>query len=604
MTRHAARAALVILALALVILVGPGMHASGALTEVGPLELGAGAAPIGTRTRGAVREDVDGYRVQPRSEAVVVVPLTLPRPYEERTLVRIWAYGPAGVRTTAVLRAADGSERTLGRATTWTGRVFDVTEEARRGAVELRVRGENSTDQPVLFLDRLAPVAATGSIELTASPGGVGLLVGVVTLMVLALAGRLGRHWSLALALAAFAALLWDDVTGTSLKPLEGVDATTWNTATQASWFGFDDGLLSGSWQGISSLGVQIFHALTPVVGTVFVSARVAALLASLAALAAVYALAYRATGRFGAIVAVVLGAAALGLHEAVGAGSTLPVLVLAGALFGYALHAALSEATPVAIGVVGAAAALLVLADPAWLPGALLAVAVVALACSAPGQRLRIARLGLVTMVVCVLPHLVSTAGQNDGRMLANQDVRAVAARNIEFLGDGHGAPTPQQYAADPRSGRPVTLTGYLFTDHSIQQVAGGTLAGGQDGIEAFVGTDRLASFGTVSMILLIAGAAFVLLLARLRMLALLAALVASPTLFIAAQTGGDAAMAGAVLWPVLLACAAILVHAAVELARPSVERRMWRLGRRLQRARLPDAPRAAPAAPQRRRT
>jgi hypothetical protein len=603
MTRNVARAGLVLLALAATILIGPGLHAAGTLTEISPLELGEGAAPVDVKTRGPVAEDIDGYRVQPGGEAVVTVPLTLPQPYDGRTLLRVWAYGPEGVRTTAALRAADGSERHLGRASTWGGKLFDVTEEARRGAAWIRVRAENPTADDVLFLDRLAPVAVAGSLEPEASALSVGLLVLLLTSLLLELAGRLRRHWPLSLLLALAAVVLWSNVSDTGTTPLEATSAATWAAATSASWFGFHDGLLSGSWQSLSSLAVQVFHALTPIVGTAPASARSAAALSGVVAFAAVYALAYRAAGRLGAVAAVLLGLTAVEMHDAVAAGSALPVLVLAGALFAYALHACLAQATPLAIGILGAAVALVMLSDPAWLPGAVVAVVVVAVVCADPTQRVRVVRVGLLAALVFALPHLVSTASQNDGNLFANQKARATAARNIEFVGRGHGAPSPQQYARDPLSGEPVTLTGYLLGDHTVAELVGGALAGGQDSIGAFVRSDGPV-LGTFAVILSLAAALFVLLLQRLRLLVLLAPVVAAPALFIAAQAGTDPAAAGAVLWPVMLTSVAILVHAAARLSAPLLQpyvARIDALGTRLHALRRPA--RGASAAPRRRR-
>ncbi len=597
LTRHLARGALVLLALATVLLVGPGIHASGTFREVAPMDLGTGAPNAGVRTRGPVREDIDGYLVEPGGEAVAWVPLSLPDPGSGRTLLRVWAYGPQGVRTTAVLRAADGSERTLGRASNWVGKVFDVTEEARLGAVVLRVRGESSSRQPVLFLDRIAPIAASGTLEPSASSWSVGLLVLLVAAMLLELAGRLRRHWPLALVLAIAGAVLWGVVTRDGIDPVPG--AGTWAAATAATWLGFDDGLLSGSWTSLSSLAVQVFHALTPLVGTAPASARTATLLATLAALAAVYALAFRAAGTPAALVATLLGVAALDLSGAVSSGSIVPVLVLAAALFGYAVHACLARATPGAIAALGAAAVVLSLADPAWLPGAVIAVLIVALACAPRGARLRVAGAGMLAVVVFALPHLTSTAGQHDGNPFADLQARATAARNIEFLGKGHGAPSPQQYAADPLGGRPVTLGGYLFADHSPTQLLGGTLAGGRDSIAAFGEAGRPAILGVLVLLLLPAGVAYVLLLKRLRLLVASAALVAAPTVFIASRTGADPVAAGAVLLPAMLACAAILVHAAGRLAQPVLAARLPGLPALAGRLRLPARLRRASTEP-----
>jgi hypothetical protein len=133
--------------------------------------------------------------------------------------------------------------------------------------------------------------------------------------------------------------------------------------------------------------------------------------------------------------------------------------------------------------------------------------------------------------------------------------------ARNAEFLATGrHGAPTPAQAGRDPLAGEPVTLAGYVFGDHSLTQVAGSTLVGGQR---------ALAAFGVSAVALL--GVAYLLLLPRLRRLALVPLLIPLPTLFIAGRTAADPFAAAAVWWPVLPASAAVLAYAAVALVRAS---------------------------------
>lgn len=566
MMRHALTGALVIFALAAMIIVGSDMRATGSLTEVAPLELGEANAPIGVRTRGALTENADGYRVGPGGQAVVIVSLTMPQPDGGRTLLRVWAYGPDGVRTTAVVRAADGSERTLGRAFNWVGQTFDVTEEARLGGVQVRVRGENSTDQPVLFLDRLAPIVATGTLQPGASPGAVGLLVLLLTSALLALAGRLLWHWPLAFLLAVVAAVLWRDAIGGGTAPVTGEGAAAWQAALQASWFGFDDGLLSGAWVNLSSLAVQALHAFSVVVGTAPAACRSAAVLTTLTAIAIVYAVGFRAAGRLGAIVAALLVSIALDLHDIVATGSTVPVLVAAAGCFTYVLHAAVAQATRSAICALAAAAALLMLADPAWLPGAVLAVLIVGWWCSERAERLGILRVGLLAVIVSCLPHLVSVAGQNDGRLFAAQQARAAAAHRIEFLAPGQPA---RDSPGEPR----VTFSGYLFGDHSVVQFVGGALSGAQESVSAYTRGGRSALLGATSAALFGAAVLFVLLLPRLRLLVLLAPLVAAPTLFIAARTHSDPVPAGAVMLPAMLACIVILGHAVGRLLRAHVE-------------------------------
>ncbi len=575
MTPHRVTVALALLAVVTAILVAPGMHAEGALQETNALELGAGSRAQGAVTRGAVSDDVDGYVVGARGSASASVPVTLPYPGEEnRTLLRVWAYGLPGVRTVVVLRAADDSERVLGRPERWTGKTFDVTEQARLGPGVLYARAVNAGPQPALFLDRIAPVTAPASIALTAPAWSVGVLVALLTAALLALARRLDRHWPLALVLGVTAGALWHEIAADAFFPLSSDAEATWSAATTASWLGLHDGALWGSWSGLSSLAVQLSHAFTPIVGTASSSARAAAMPTALLALAAIYALGNRAAGRAGAVVAVVLAAVAGAAHESVIAGAPLPALVLAGAVFGYALHACAARATPAAISVLGASAALLALAEPAWLPGAAVAVVVVALARAGSGWRLRVAGTGLLAIGVCLLPHLASTASQNDGRLLAGVQASAITARNAEFRAGTHGAPSLPERLRDPLGGRPLTLGGYLFSLHSPRQVIGGVPAGARASLAALYAAPGARVLSALALLALVGGVLFVLGLPGLRMLVLVPPLVAFPTLFMADHNAFDPAGAGAAMWPALLACAAIFATTAGRLARRQRDR------------------------------
>lgn len=595
--RQVLTTSLVVLAVVAALIVGPGIRASGDLQEVGALSLGSDNSLVQAVTRGDVSEDENGYRVGGDGQATVTVPLSLPTPREGRTLVRIWAYGPEGVTTTVVLNSADGAERTLGQPGQWVGETFDVSREARSGTARLRVTSENTLDDSVLFFDRVAPVAAPDSATVTASAWSVGLLVLLTSSALLALAGRIHRHWPLPLVLAGTAGLIWSEILDKSLEPLAPDVAATWNAATEASWFGFHDGLLWGSWQTLSSLGVQVLHAFTPIVGTAAVSARSASLLAALVALAAVYAFGNRAAGRLGGLVAIGLAIAATPFRDAAIAGSTLPVLVLAGALLGYSIHACLAQATPLAIVLLAGGVTIVTLADPAWLPGGLAVIAIVAAACGEKGQRLRVLGIGLLATFVLLTPHLASSAAQNDGSLFSNMSARAIAARNAEFQGAGHGSPTPLELATDPLGGRPVTLPGYLFGDHSVSQFIGGVLSGGQESLAAFGEASGPLAIGGLAFGLAVIGVLYVLILPRLRLLVLLPPLVAAPTLFIASRTDADPLAAGAVIWPPMLVCAGILAYAVVSLARPTVEPRLATL-RHLRTRLTPPRSRRRPSA------
>lgn len=572
MWRRVVTGLLVLAAVAAAILVGPDIHSDGDITEVDPLELGV-QSPILAQTTGRIDQDEHGYRVLSGGRGTATVPFVLPDPGDGRTLLRIWAYAPDGVSTAVALQFAKGSERFLGRPKQWVGKSFDVTDEARGGSVRIVARSVNRTDEPVLFLDRIAPVAAPASARATASAWSVGLLVALLAAALLALAARFRTHWPLPLLLGGAAALLWADVPSLSLEPLSPDVAPTWNAVRDASWFGFHDGLFWGSWELLSSLTVQFFHALTPFVGTAPVSARSAGIFVGLLALAAVYALGNRAAGRLGAVVATCLALASDAFRDAAVAGTSLPVLILAAALFGYALHACLAEASIPAILLLAGGVALLAIAEPTWLPGGLGALVLVALAYAPEGQRLRGLGAGLLAVAILLIPHWASTADQHEGSMFADMSARATYARNVEFLDGGHGAPTAVEFSRDPISGRPVTLSGYLLRDHSVSQATGGVLAGGHQAFSAIARRDASGILGLLAFVVLLLGAVYVLILPRLRALVLLPPLIAAPTLFFADREAMSAFAAAAPMWPALFAVGGILAYAVVKLARPYVQ-------------------------------
>ena len=130
-------------------------------------------------------------------------------------------------------------------------------------------------------------------------------------------------------------------------------------------------------------------------------------------------------------------------------------------------------------------------------------------------------------------------------------------------------GAPSPLERILG-QSGRRLTLADYLFSLHSPSQVVRGVPAGARDSLTALY-----PSSGVLVVIAIVAGALFALCLPGLRLLALIPPLVSLPTLFMAERGALDPAAAGALIWPVALACVAILAVAAGRLARPLLRRR-----------------------------
>jgi hypothetical protein len=320
-------------------------------------------------------------------------------------------------------------------------------------------------------------------------------------------------------------------------------------------------------------LVVQLFHALIPLTGTAAVSARTASMVIALVALAAIYALGHRAAGRLGALAALGAAVAAAPLRDAAVAGDALPVLVLSGALFVYALHAALAQATRPAMVTLAAAAALVALADPAWLPGAVLVVVLVALLRAGTAGRRRAVGAGLLTLALLLAPHVASTADQNAGRPFADLSARAITARNAEFEPGTHGAPTAGQLTRDPLSGDRVSLASYILGDHSAGEVADGVASGANDAAGAYAARGGAGLLASLALALVAIGTLYLLVVPRLRLMVLLPPLITIPALFIADRGGEDAAAAAAVAWPAFLAAGAMGAYAVAQLLRPLAE-------------------------------
>jgi hypothetical protein len=227
--------------------------------------------------------------------------------------------------------------------------------------------------------------------------------------------------------------------------------------------------------------------------------------------------------------------------------GNSIGTLVLAGCLFLIATHRVLVRADRTGMLLLGAAGALAILAEPTWWPGVLAAVVLLA-AREAPKDAIR-SSLGfaLVTLVLLSLPGRAIAAHEFDGDLTGDLAARATQARNAEFPG---------------RTGT-VGLAGYVFGDHSIGEVAGGTLSGAHDGLTAFARRPETKLVGLLVFLVELGGAAFVLLLPRLRLLVVIPAMVALVPWFFTGRDALDPLVAGSAFWPALLVGAAAVAYA-----------------------------------------
>ncbi len=546
------------------------------------LDLGSADQATKALTYGPVDRNVDGFVVAARSSGSVYITLPFAAlPKSERAVVDITAYGQSGMVVRADLLGKGKASEVGSLASAATGRTFDVTEAVRSGRNVLRVEVDHSSaGGPALFLDRIELVRASGEAGSDAPFWFVALWVALMAVAILRLAGWLGRHWHLPLLLGISAGLLWEPLGDLALKALEPSVTPFADAVDRATWFGLETGLLSGSYGDLSPLAVQLAHLVSPLTGTGSSGVRSAAVLVAVLALIVIYVAGVRVSGRVAGAVAI--GAAMLSdaFRDGAISGGALPALVVAGALLLLAIHVCLARAGRIEAVLLGAAGAVVTLADPLWLAGVTVAVAVLVAIQGQRPERLRVLAVALLTLVVLVLPNRVSTAHQSGGDLFADVGDRATAARTIELQ---ERLPAPRRGVSQPPAER-VGLGGFIFGDHSLSVVVGGTLSGLYDGFEAASerGNTRLA--GLVAFTIAILGALYLLIVPRLRLLVLLPVLVAASTFFIASRGAISPYIAGAPLWPALFVAGGVLVSIVVKevpVSKALAERR-FRLGRR----------------------
>jgi hypothetical protein len=314
-------------------------------------------------------------------------------------------------------------------------------------------------------------------------------------------------------------------------------------------------------------------------------------MLVGVGAVVAIYALGRRVAGLVGAVTAVTCALLTDPFRLSLSTGDATGTLVLAGVLFLIAVHRTLQRADREAAILLGAAGAIAVLADPTWWPGVVAAIVLLALREAPAGTRRRVLVTGLVVFAVLTLPSRVSVSHQTKGDLSADVTARTTLARNVEFVGRGHGAP-PNRAALDdaPYSGKQVGLGAYIFGDHSLSVVAGGTLTGAYDGLSAGAARPEAKLFGLLAFLAELAGVVFLLLLPRLRLLVVIPALVALVPWFIASRNGIDPFAAQVAFWPAMLVGVASLAYAGWGLARDRLQgtRLAGVLGRRAGALRL----------------
>jgi len=545
----------------------PDISVSSSAEDVEVLELGIGATPKGAvatgsrfRTSGAssvddprgttVEEDRNGYAVQGRANGTVTLPLRVRLAQDDRAFVELWTYGGPSLETTAEVQASGGSRQLLGSPGqgTWQGKRFDVTDVAGDGRLVLRVSARNDGDASALFFDRVVLVREPSDIQASASPALVALWLGLIASTILQLFGRLRRHWPLPLLIAIAGFTFWTNVDyiGTFRPP------AVWTLATQADWLDLQSGLLSGSFGSASGLTVQLFHALMPITGKGDAGAVAASAFIGVAAVAALYALGNRVAGRLAAVVTVLLALVVGSFREAATDGSSTTTLILAATLFAYALHASLAETNLPAVILLAAAGAVAVLADVLWLPGVIVCIPLCALLYGPRGERLRIAGLGLLILALILAPNRASVADQGGGSLVADLDARATQARNLENLLEEGAAPSQDT----------VGLGAFIFTDRSAGEVVGNAVVGAAQAIGSFASGGNFAILAALGFALSLLGVLYLLLVSRLRALALLPLLIALPEFFFAAEEVSDSFAAGAAVWPAFLAGGGLLVY------------------------------------------
>jgi len=494
-----------------------------------------------------------GYFVAPGGRGRVTVPVHIPSQAGAQDYLFIYGQSPNPGSTRVTLVGSNGSKRSLGEASDWSAQPLNVTSLLDSGPLKVVLSTVNRSPTAYRVLAGVKATATPDSTIIEASEALVAFLLALAMATLLLATRKIDVHWPLVGVTGLAAYFFWSEAVGMSFNPLLGEARVLQAMVVEASWFGLDDGLLTGSSLVSSPLAVQLHHALTPIVGTGSSAARAGSALLAVAAVIAVYFAANRAAGRWPAAFVSILMIIADPFRLAAGTGSSVSVLVLAAALLVLAIHMCLARATVTSVSVLGFSGLLIVLANPLWLPGMFLAAGFLGYRYAEEGERMKMAAISLLILTLLTLPNRVSTMDQNGGDPFADVRSRSEAARLDELVAD------KEIVGAQPQI-------------DSIPALISSTASGARGATDALAARPETGLAALIAFLPLAIGSLFLLILPRLRMLILLPLVVSAPVLFLAGEEAVDPLTAGAGIWPGMLVAAAIMAFAANELARSRI--------------------------------
>jgi hypothetical protein len=513
------------------------------------------------RTGGAVRRSPDGFEIRGHGSGSVAFTMHVPPARGgDRTDLLVWAGAGAAVSTQVSVVDPSGARSLLGSPGWWVAHRVDVTRSVGSGRVRVEFTAVNATSTRRLFADQVRVATYPPAAVPSAGRWEVAVWMGLAVLLVLVGLRRARRHAALVAFAGLAAFLVWPAVVSGALEPLR---FNLWGAAVHASWLDLDRGLVSGTFGAHSALGVQLFHALTPVTGTGTTGARTAGLLVGILALAAIYALGWRIAGTVGAVAAATFALLSDPFRLSLSTGDGAGTLILASCLFLIAAHRVLVRGDARAMVALGAAGALAILAQPLTWPGVVVAVVLLALRHHAPRVPARAAlAAGLLTLALVSLPARLSVAHQSAGEAAADVVQLASAASTADLGPRADGSP------------RDVGLTGYLFGEHSLSDVVKSTINGASEGLSAGSERPQTKLIGLIAFLAAVAGSVALLLLPRRRLLVLIPAMLALVPWFFATRGIVTPFEAEAVFFPVFAVGAAIVSYLAWEAIRQRLGR------------------------------